>query len=1237
MAWIPLHLHSQFSILDATASVKEIAKAAAADKMPAVALTDHGNLYGAVDFYKACKENGVKPIIGCEFYVAPESRFEKSRHSTGKTAFHLILLAKDTTGYRNLSILSSKGFAEGFYYNPRIDKELLQQYSEGLICLSACLSSSVAYYALNDPSAMEQEIEWHRALFKEDYYLEIQRHGMTPEQIAADGMRQEPWWIEQHLDFIQKQNKANELIIAYAKKHKIPLVATNDSHYIKQSEWRAHEILLNIGAGDVTEIWEKDSMGNLKTRIPNPKRRTYASHELYFKSQSEMQELFKDIPEALSNTLLVAEKCHMEFDFKTKHYPVFIPPFLAGKTVTEHEQKAASVAYLHTLCEEGIVKRYTAERLAKVAEQYPGKDPMQVVVDRLKYETEIIVSKGMCDYILIVADFINWAKRQSIPMGPGRGSGAGSIICYLIGITDIEPLRFNLFFERFINPERISYPDIDVDICMDRRSEVIDYMTRTYGNANVAQIITFGTMKAKMAIKDVGRVLNIPLAKVNDIAKLVPEDPNMTLEKALETDPDLLRLSQEDPDAKRIISLAKELEGSIRNTGVHAAGIIVSSGPVVNTVPTCTAKDSSMAVTQFSMKPVEAVGMLKIDFLGLKTLTCIQKAADAVVQNHHTKIDWVNLALDDPQTFDLLSQGRTTGVFQVESAGMQELNKQLHPDRFEEIIAIGSLYRPGPMDMIPSFIARKHKREPIDYDHPLVAEILEETYGIMVYQEQVMQIAQKLANYSLGEGDVLRRAMGKKDHAEMMRQREKFLQGATANGIDHEVAVKIFDKMEKFAAYGFNKSHAAAYGYLTYVTAYFKAHYPREWMAALMTCDSADLSKVAKHLRECQQMHIPILPPGVNEADVEFRATQEGIRFAMNGIKGLGNAAAEAIVEERTKNGAFESLFDFFERIDSKKITKKSVESLVDAGAFDFTGWTRDALRLSIEGMQHHSARAQREKAAGVLSFFDLVGSALQNPHETPPEVANPSSKQALLSKEKELLGFFLTGHPMDEYRSQIERMALNSLHDITRLIESSFIRVAFIVESVQVRITQQGQRKFAILRIGDGIDSIEAMVWPQLFEKVSHLLQENRLLCAVLEVEKKTEGDRISCHWLQDLTIMDDAEMAACDRAFDSAKAAVKRSQMAKKMAAEKTTMQSANHTLHITLDISKLTLSRILALKECFLTHGGSHPVNVVFIKDQRPLADLGIDSQWGVRINEELTNELKRFEFVTDVSIA
>lgn len=1199
--------------------------------MPAAALTDHGNLFGAVDFYKACKEVKIKPIIGCEFYLAPESRFDKKKEYGQRTAFHLGLLAKNKQGYQNLAKLSSLGYLEGFYYHPRIDPALLKEYKDGLICLSGCMSSRIAHEALHGTKdSLVKEIRWYQSLFGEDYYLELQRHGMSETDLHADGMHLETWLYQSYQDFIAKQNKVNLLLLELAADLNIKVVATNDSHYIHRQDWKAHEILLNVQSGEPCEIWEKDSYGNPKFRVANPKRRTYPSHEFYFKSPEQMQELFADCPEALANTLEVSEKCHVELDFSTKHYPTYIPPSLQGQNFTKEEQALAAENFLWELCRSGIPKRYTAERLAKVQEIYPDKDPLIVVQERLEYEMSIIVPKGMSDYLLIVWDFINWAKTNGIPMGPGRGSGAGSIVLYLIEVTDIEPLRFHLFFERFINPERISYPDIDVDICMDRRDDVINYVLNKYGKDNIAQIITFGTMKAKMTIKDVGRVLSVPLSKVNEIAKLVPEDLNITLEKALEKDQDLRSMAENDEDTRRIMEIGKVLEGSIRNTGIHAAGIIISGEPLTNFIPICTAKDSEMPVTQYSMKPVELVGMLKVDFLGLKTLTAIQKAVEGVYSSHQVRIDWVNLPLNDSPTFDLLNQGKTLGVFQLESGGMQDLARQLHLDKFEEIIAVGALYRPGPMDMIPSFINRKHGKEPIENDHPWMNEILSETYGIMVYQEQVMQIASKLANFSLGEGDVLRRAMGKKDLDQMAQQREKFINGAKKNNISEATARLIFDKIEKFASYGFNKSHAAAYGYLSYVTAFLKANYPKEWMAALMTCDSNDISKVSKFIRECHAMDIPILLPDVNESGKHFIATTQGIRFAMSGIKGIGEGVVEAIIAERNNRGPFQSLYHFIKRIETRKVGKKAIEALIDAGCFDFTKWSRDALKLSLEPIFDAVSAEQKDNALGYMNLFSLMGDINEERFLKAPQVLHPSAQFDILLKEKELLGFFLTGHPMDGYRAILQRLSCIPLGKGVEQDHDAVFRSAFIVETVQVKFSNKTQKKFAIMTIGDGYDSFELPIWPELFEEKSFLLTENQLLYAVLQVNKTEETPRLSCRWLDDLTKANDAMIEDCDRAFDKAKQMKQRANYVKQLPKiEGKIVEKSSPQFSMRVNLETARFSQILKLKEIFEKYRGSTPVAIQFAFKEKTHASLMIDARWGVEVSPALHAEIQKIE--------
>lgn len=1230
--WVPLHVHSQYSILDAAASVKDIATKAAEFKMPAVALTDHGNLYGAVEFYKACTGAQVKPIIGCEVYVAPESHLIKNKESGKKSAFHLTLLAKNAVGYRNLCKLSSIGFLEGFYYNPRIDFELLRTHAEGLICLSGCLSSPTSQEILyGNRDKLLERIQWYQDLFGDDFYLELQRHQMTEDDIVRDGLRQETWLIQDYENYIGNQEKVNKALIEIANERNIPLVATNDSHYIDRDDWHAHEILLNIQSGEPVEIWENDSRGIPKFRKPNPKRRTYSSHECYFKSPAQMAALFQDIPEAISNTLKIAEKCVLKLDFETKHYPVYHPPLIEGKkTVSVEERNKAVEAFLWQLCEEGIPKRYTPERLAHVQGVYPGEDPMAVVRARLQREMDIIVPKGMADYLLIVWDFINWAKTNGIAMGPGRGSGAGSIVLYLIGVTDIEPLRFSLFFERFINPERLSYPDIDVDICMERRGDVINYTLNKYGKESVAQIITFGTMKAKMTIKDVGRVLNVPLSKVNEIAKLVPDDLTITLEKALEVDADLRKMYEQDEEAQRIINIGRRLEGSIRNSGIHAAGLIVAGEPLTEFIPVCTAKDSEMPVTQYSMKPVESVGMLKIDFLGLKTLTAIQKAVQAIYKRTGILIDWVNLPLDDKPTFDLLNQGKTLGIFQLESGGMQDLSRQLHLDRFEEIIAVGALYRPGPMDMIPSFIARKHGREPIEYDHPSMKEILSETYGIMVYQEQVMQIASELAGYSLGEGDVLRRAMGKKDKEQMAQEREKFRAGAVEKGVDEDTAIRIFDKIEKFAAYGFNKSHAAAYGFLSYVTGFLKANYPGEWMASLMTCDQHDLTKVTKFIREAQALNIPMLPPDVNESGIDFVATTQGIRFALSAIRGVGSGVVEAMIVEREKKGPFSSLYNFIERMDHSKVGKKVVESLADAGAFDFTGWSRDALRISVIPMFEVAAKNKQDKAVGVMSLFTLMGEDDSKQFDQPPQVKVPSTKMDVLKKEKELLGFYLTGHPMDAYTSILKQLSCVLLSDMDEMEHDAVFRSSLIIESVSTRISQKTQKKFAILIVSDGHSSYELPIWADLYEAHKDLIVENQLIYAVLQLDKKEETPKLSCRWLADLTKANEEMIRQADQAYETAKKKTARLASAQKKEAKKPKVEVKEvepELVTLILDGEKTRLSHILELRDLFEQHRGTTPLTITFKVGDKTVGSLQIAARWGVKITPAFLEKVQK----------
>lgn len=1199
--------------------------------MPALALTDHGNLFGAVEFYKAAKEAQIHPVFGCEMSVAATSRFEKKK---GQRVFHLTLLAENKEGFSNLCLLSSKGYTEGFYFVPRIDFDLLKNHCGGIICLTGCMKGPLSQLILEkQEKELEDMLALLQTLFPNRLYLELNRLHSSQHDIDLDGTREEAWLFQQYQDFCQKQTFLEKELLSLHKRHSLPLVATNNCHYMQRDDWKAHEVLINIQSGEPCLLRQTDHQSGQSYTIPNPKRDTFPTHEFYLKTQEEMNALFHDLPEALRTTVDIAEQCHFSFDFTAKHYPVFYPPTLEKSTPMEIRQQESS-RFLQELCRQGMHTRYTEEELKHIQKLFPDKDPKKVVEDRLSFELDIINSKNLVDYLLIVWDFIHWAKTHGIPMGPGRGSGVGSIILYLIGITDIEPIRFHLFFERFINPGRFSYPDIDVDICMDRRGELIEYTIGKYGRENVAQIITFGTMKAKMSVKDVGRVLNIPLPKVNQIAKLIPEDLNMTLDKALETDADLKQLYETDPETKQILDIAQTLEGSIRNTGIHAAGIVISGEVLTEHIPICLAKESDMCVTQYSMKPLEQVGMLKIDFLGLKTLTSIHMCCEAIKRRFQVSIQWENLPLDDAKTFSLFHQGKTLGIFQLESGGMQDLVKQLHPDRFEEIIAVLALYRPGPMDMIPSFIARKHGREEIEYDHAWIQAILEETYGIMVYQEQVMQIAQKLASYSLGEGDVLRRAMGKKNAEEMAGQKIKFVQGAKANGIEEETALRIFEKMEKFAQYGFNKSHATAYGYITYVTAYLKANYPGEWMASLMTCAKDDTEKVAKFMHEAFSLSIPCLPPDINESDKEFRATDKGIRFALSAIKGVGEQVVEAIVQERTKKGLFTSFHDFLFRIDKKKVGKKVVELLIDAGSFDCFGTHRDHVLGDLEMLFDEASKRAKEKEGGILHLFEEKELSSPSSSNKPPT----RSKEDLLFREKQLLGIFVSDHPLRLYSEPIKLLGALSIQEIDALPPGSVFRLAFIIESCTFKISSKSGKKFAILRILDLRDeSMELPIWSDLLEKNLPLLKENKMLWAICTKEGTGESSSLQCKWLGDFKEFSRETLEKESIAYDTIRRQLNRfrrkdpssgmkDQPMKEAKPKEQPSTPLQKKIVLSFDLARLRASHMVELRRRLDGCPGDRELVIRFLVQESEVAEIPLPSHKKVRWTKQLLKEIE-----------
>ncbi len=956
MSFVHLHLHTQYSLLDGAIRIDELVKKAKEYNMPAVAITDHGNMFGVIELYKECKKNGIKPIIGCEFYVAPRSRFEKQGKLDSEPN-HLILLAMNNVGYKNLVKLSSLSYTEGFYYKPRIDIELIEKYNEGLICLSACLAGSLSRKIVNgDVTGAKEMLERYMNIFGKDrYFLEIQDNKLR-EQILV-----------------------NQKLIEFSKEYGLQLVATNDCHYLNKEDYDFHEVLLCI---------------QTRKTLNDEDRLSFKTNEFYFKSPDEMREAFKNVPEAVENTVKIANMCDVEIEFGHTILPEF-----------KIEDNISHLEYFKNKCYEAIPKKYKEEEYEKVKE-------------RLDYEISVIDKMGYIDYFLIVQDFINYAKSQGIPVGPGRGSGAGSIAAYLIGITDIDPLKFNLIFERFLNPERVSMPDFDVDFCYERRQEVIDYVERKYGKDHVAQIITFGTMAARAAIRDVARVLDVPYQKADMIAKMIPHSMKITIDEALSQNSELRKLYNEDMETKRVIDISKKIEGLNRQASTHACGVVITKEPVVSYVPLY--ENDGQISTQFTMTTLEELGLLKMDFLGLRTLTVIDDTKKLIKKRRNIEVDFGNF--DDKETYKMLSQGKTLGVFQMESNGFRKVMMKMEPDSIEDIIVMISLYRPGPMDQIPRYIRNKNNRENIEYTHESLKEILKPTYGCMVYQEQVMQIFRDLAGYSLGHADIVRRAMGKKKIEVMNKERVSFVEGAKNNGIDEVSANKIFDEMAEFAKYAFNKSHAAAYAVVAYQTAYLKCHYPQEFMAAYMNSFIGNQNKIPIYVNECRELGIDVLRPDINESFSKFTVVDNNIRFAMSSIKNVGETAVEDVIKEREKNGKYTSFIDFCERQSSDTVNKKCVESLIKAGCFDEIEkeYTRFDLLDNFEKIIDGVIHTRKNNYINQINFFgEIAGNDDSIQIEKSERV--PTQRE-LLDMEKEMLGMYLTGHPLDEYKAIIEK-----------------------------------------------------------------------------------------------------------------------------------------------------------------------------------------------------------------------
>mgnify|MGYP002533588678 FL=1 len=1065
--FVHLHVHSEFSLLDGANRIKDLPVRAKELGMDAMAITDHGVMFGAIDFYKACKANGIKPIIGCEVYVAPRRMADRDP-SIDNRYNHLILLAKDNNGYKNLAKLVSLGFTDGFYYKPRIDKEILEKYHEGLICSSACLAGEVASEIVKgDMEAAKKSALWFKSIFGEDYYLEIQNNG------------------------IKEQVLVNQKLIQLSRELDIPLLATNDSHYLKKEDAYNHEVLLCIQTGK---------------RMSDEDRMRFETDELYIKSPEEMMDYFKAVPDAIENTVKVAEKCNVEFEFGHTILPNYDVP----------EEFATHYDYLKKLTDDGIRNRY-------------GENPSKDIIERKEYELGVIKKMGYVDYFLIVWDYVHYAKSHGIPVGPGRGSGAGSIVAYAIEITDIDPIKYGLIFERFLNPERISMPDFDIDFDYEKRQDVIDYVARKYGHDHVSQIITFGTMAAKMVIRDVARVLDYPYAEADKLAKMIPNEIHITISKAMEINKELKDLYDTNQEVKKLLDIAMALEGMPRQASTHACGIIIAREPVVNYVPLY-ARDGVIS-TQYIMTTLEELGLLKMDFLGLRTLTVIRDAKELIKKNRGIDVEF-DKDMADPKVYKLWQDGDSVGIFQFESQGMTNFMKELKPDCLEDIIAGVSLYRPGPMDQIPRYIANKKDPEHAVYTHPALKPILKVTYGCMVYQEQVMQIVRDLAGYSLGRADLVRRAMGKKKLDVMAKERENFVHGkldengnveipgCVRNGIDEASANKIFDEMSEFAKYAFNKSHAACYAVVAYQTAYLKAYYPAEFMAAMLNSFLGNLDKIPIYINECKKSNIAILKPDINKSYTKFTATDNSVRFGLGSIKNVGLAAVDAIVKERENGGEFKDFTDFAERIYGEAVNKKCIESLIRAGAFDNMGKTRCTLIASYEQIIDTIADSQKKNFTNQITMFDISNSEedIQKMKYNYMEMDEFSEKE-LLSMEKEMLGIYISGHPLEKYRKQLDEVTNFNTVQIEETMEQmtagekcdlqdgQSVKLAGVITKIKKKFTKSN-KVMAFVTIEDLYGSCELIVFESCYNKCSNLLIEESLILCEGRISIRDEND---------------------------------------------------------------------------------------------------------------------------------
>ncbi|MBI3210466.1 MAG: DNA polymerase III subunit alpha [Candidatus Solibacter usitatus] len=1036
--FVHLHNHTDYSLLDGACDIEKMMKIAARQNMPAIAMTDHGNLFGAVEFYNKGKQEGVRPVIGCEVYVSRKDH--KDRSDTRYN--HLVLLCENQEGYRNLIKLVSTGFLDGFYYKPRIDKDLLAQHAKGLIGLSACLQGDINETLLSDQygEARRMAHVYEDMFGKGNFFLELQDHNLDQDK------------------------RVIPLIEKLARETNIPLVVTNDAHYLERDDARSHEILMCIQTG--------------KT-MSDPNRMRFTTNEFYLKSRAEMEALFGDHQDAMDRTWDIAQRCNISLDKIKDPFPRFDIP-----------EGHSTDTYFEFVARQGFEKR--RPRLEAMRAKGHLRSELGVYVDRLDSEIRIIQTMKFSGYFLIVWDFIRFAKSKGIPVGPGRGSAAGSLVSYSMEITDIDPLQYGLLFERFLNPERISMPDIDIDFCTNRRGEVIQYVTEKYGREQVAQIITFGTLAAKAAIKDVGRALDVTFADVDKITKLIPPTLNIKLKDALEQEPGLRELAQKDEKINDVLQVAQKLEGLARNAGVHAAGVVISPVPLRELVPLYrTSRDE--VVTQFDMGGLEKLALLKMDFLGLTTLTIVHDSIELIRKTRGEDVVVEDLPLDDKDTYRIFSKGFTSGVFQFESQGMRDILRRYEPDRLEDLCALNALYRPGPIQggMVDDFIDRKLGRKQVVYDLPQLKTVLEETYGVIVYQEQVMQISNLIAGYSLGDADILRRAMGKKQSAEMAQQRARFTQGAKERGFPEKKVEKIFDLMEQFAGYGFNKSHSAAYAYLAYVTAYLKAHYPREFLSALLTSEIGNSSKIVKYINECREMGIKVLPPDVNFSGQYFTPDGEAIRFGLGAVKNVGISAVESIVKARDSVGKFRSIYQFCEEADLGSVNKRMVESLIRAGAFDSLGQIRSRLFAAVEGAMEAGQRAMQDRISGQAGLFEMEIADSQHPDPPLPNLPDWSAEEKLRG-EKEMIGIYVTGHPLDPFREKIEDLTPHTTETLEGLSRGTEVKLCGILTGIQRRRNREG-RPFAIMQLEDWYGSLEAMVFSGVIESLTPFLVEDK------------------------------------------------------------------------------------------------------------------------------------------------